>query len=773
MKKFVKKSYVISLLCLVTFSVNIPSFIWMKPIQVEAANENNPPSKINLNSIFTTPSGSNSSVIGENIVQITPNTTYQRGGIWSTVNNKMDLTKNFSSTMYMYFGNQGSNAGDGMAFVMHNDPNGTNALSPNTGSGLGVYAGQTNGASKTNGIQKSFAIEFDTFVNNSSADGYFDTNVTAGNHVAWSYPGKSETYIDYNILLDFRRTMKHNNVDGNVGVQFVPGGLSNDKWRKFTINWNASTSNLTYQLEGLAPVVVPINVQDVFGSTSVYWGFTGSTGSRYELNRVTFESVPGLVNAEVSEIITKSDGSVVEDNSLVLQGEELTYTINAKYLSGKQDWQNIILKTLLNNYVTYIPNTLEISDGSNDITLNDEIWSSKSLEVNLPNLNTTKNSVTLKFKVKVNSVTKDTLVSEESYFEGDNYIAHTGLSQYIIKKNQAPIVKINDTVPVHLLVGADYDVKGTWADEDNNTNSLYYMIDGNLLKIESVDNGGSPISQDWSYLVTSDKLKLGENTFQVYSKDEEGVISTQEELKIFVESPPTISLNEANHQVPLDFGDNFTLKGSWSDKDSEQIDLFYVIDNEAPVKFASNVQNASSKGESVEFQYTIPSEQLSLGTHEIAVYSIDDSNRQSNSMKLSLNVIGDLRFETVSNNVSFETVKISDKTTISSRNNDWIINIKDTRGPGYQWRMTATLAEEFLNDEGQLLKDALIFIDDKGVETTMKLGVPISVFEMETKSQQNISVNWETNQGLLLKINPSVHAGNYNGKIDWTLVDAP
>ncbi|MES9684590.1 L-type lectin-domain containing protein [Gottfriedia acidiceleris] len=773
MKKLVKKFLVISLLCIVTFCINIPSAMWLNTKRVEAANENNPPSKINLNNIFTTPSVSNSSVIGGNIVQITPNTTYQKGGIWSTVNNKMDLTKDFSSTMYMYFGNQGSNAGDGMAFVMHNDPNGTNALSPNTGSGLGVYAGQANGASKTNGIQKSFAIEFDTFINNSGSDGYFDTNVTAGNHIAWSYPGKIETYIDYNIFLDYRRTMKHNNVDGNVGVQFVQGGLSNDKWRKFTIKWDASNSKLTYQLEGLNPVVVPINVQDVFGSTSVYWGFTGSTGSRYELNRVTFDSVPGLVDANVSETITRSDGSVVEDQSYVSKGEELTYTINAKYLSGKQDWQNIRLKTLLNNYVTYIPNTLEISNGSNNIKLDDETWNDKSLAVNIPNLNTNNHFATLKFKVKVNSVTEDTLVSEESTFEGDNYIAHTELSQFIIKKNQAPIVKMNDTEPIHLRIGEDYEVKGTWSDEDSKTNSLYFVINGNLMNVESVDNGGSSTSQEWSYLVSADNLKLGENTFQVYAKDEEGVISTQEELKIVVESPPTIYLNEANNEIPLDFGDHFTLNGSWSDQDSEQVDLFYVIDNEAPVKFASNVSNTSNKGEYVDFQYTVPSEQFSIGTHEIAVYSIDDSNHRSNQIKLTLNVSGDLRFETVSNNVSFETVKISNKTTISKRNDDWIINVKDSRGSDSRWRMTATLTEEFLNDEGQLLNDALIFIDDKGIETIMKLGVPMSVFEIETKSQKNISVNWQSNQGLLLKINPSIHAGNYSGKIDWTLVDAP
>ncbi|MBR8645703.1 hypothetical protein KEH51_21925 [[Brevibacterium] frigoritolerans] len=55
--------------------------------------------------------------------------------------------------------------------------------------------------------------------------------------------------------------------------------------------------------------------------------------------------MPGLVNAEVKETITRKDGAVVDNGALANNGEELTYTINAKYLSGKQDWTDIIVKT--------------------------------------------------------------------------------------------------------------------------------------------------------------------------------------------------------------------------------------------------------------------------------------------------------------------------------------------------------------------------------------------------------------------------------------------
>ncbi|PFJ08955.1 hypothetical protein COD67_22920, partial [Bacillus cereus] len=399
--KMIKKKFLrVSFLFMVVISLLMPGTGWLAPAKVEAANENNPPSKIDLKGIFTMPTGSNSSIIGGNMVEITPNIANQKGGIWSTDINKMDLTKNFTASMYIYFGNQGANAGDGMAFVMHNDARGINALG-NMGSGLGVYASQGYGQSKTNGVQNSFAVEFDTYINNNDNDGYFDTNVTQGNHVAWSYPGKVDTYIDYYTFPSNRRTMKHNNVDGNVGVQF-PGLLSNDSWRKFTVNWNAINSQITYQLQGLPAYTLSLNVQDVFGSNQVYWGFTGSTGSKFQNNRVTFDQVPGLVEADVKETITKKDNSIVESGTSVNTGEELTYKINAKYLSGKQDWTNIILKSVLNGYVSYIPGSMTITTPTGTTPLDDSAWSGQSLAVSLPNMNANMNDVTVSFKVKVN-----------------------------------------------------------------------------------------------------------------------------------------------------------------------------------------------------------------------------------------------------------------------------------------------------------------------------------------------------------------------------------
>jgi len=733
--------------------------------------QDNPPSKIDLTNIFTTPSGSNSTVINNNIVQVTPATGNQKGGIWSTVANKIDLTKNFNASMYLYFGDQGANAGDGMAFVMHNDLKGSNALSPNFGSGLGVYAGQNPGSSKTDGIQNSFAVEFDTYVNNNGSDGYFDTNVTTGNHVAWSYPGKDSTYIDYYVFPGNRRTMKHNNVDGNVGVQY-PGNLSNDTWRKFTVNWNATSKVLTYQLQGLSPVLVPIDVQDVFGTNSVYWGFTGSTGSKYETNRVAFDQVPGLVNADLYRTITREDSSVVKNNDDVYGGEVLTYKLNAKYLSGLQEWANIYAKTTINNDVSYIPGSMTLTDSTGTQVLSDYLWAGQSLNVNIGNMNITRNDVTISFKVKVNKTASKTYVTENATFNGNNANYQFSPSNYYILPNQKPEVTINDIGPIHLLLGEDYQVNGTWFDSEKSQVLIYKNLNGIMVEDGTLVTGDKINPVNWSYFISHDQLEIGRNIFSmnVYNGN---VFSNLASLEIYVESAPTISLEDAQNTIPVDLGNNYTISGNWNDIDSNTIDLYYLIDNSTPVKFASNVLNATNKGDNVNYSYDIPSDQLPIGTHQITVYGLDDSGRKSNTEQLSLDVTGKLTFTNVSTDVSFVGMEIPNHPTFTQRNNDWDIRVEDTRRTGSSWRVTATLETEFSDDHGHKLTDALKFVDENGIETNMSQGIPVNVFTHNTVSSQEIPLIWQNNQGILLKVNSFNYAGEYAGTIRWSLVDAP
>ena len=448
---------------------------------------------------------------------------------------------------------------------------------------------------------------------------------------------------------------------------------------KFTIKWDAGSQRLTYQLQGMNPVTVDIGsvgINTVFGNgtTEVYWGFTGATGGNYQVNRVTFDEVPGLVNATVSETIKKADSSDAA-NTLVYGGEELTYTIKGTYDSGKQDWFNVKLGTTINDFVTYVPGSLTITypDGRNEEVNDDSAyWSGQTLSINLGNLTSADNEATASFKVKVNTVTADTPVTETAKFSGGNLILDTNSISYTIKRNQVPVV----------------------------------------------------------------------------------------------------TLDNANTTVEITNGDPYTISGTWRDSDSNTVDLYYVIGGGTPVKFAADAANDAVKGKEVDYSYIIPAAQLSVGTHTVTVYAIDDVKASSNNVTLTLAVTGRLAFTNVSDNISFEDTNLSGTTTFAKRSGDWNVIVQDARGTRGTWRVEAALSAEF-SDGTHTLVDALTYIDSTGAERTIGK-TAVKVYEHTTIDTDAVSIaSWDDNKGILLKVSPSFYRGDYTGTITWSLVDAP
>lgn len=126
--------------------------------------------------IFTKPSslingGTNAAAVVNNTLSNTVYMTFwssknNNGILWSNENNKMDVTKNAYFSFWIKIPVDTASGG-GLAFVMQNDPNGTNALSTLNGNAtapmetLGVWAADQNTSHLANAIQNSWALEFD------------------------------------------------------------------------------------------------------------------------------------------------------------------------------------------------------------------------------------------------------------------------------------------------------------------------------------------------------------------------------------------------------------------------------------------------------------------------------------------------------------------------------------------------------------------------------------------------------------------------------------
>ncbi|MBC2319896.1 immunoglobulin-like domain-containing protein [Listeria booriae] len=197
-----------------------------------------------------------SSSIDKNNVIITPDANQQVGGLWSDPVNKVDLTKNFHLEANLYMG-ANANGADGMAFVMQNDSRGNSALGQ-AGGGLGVYGPSF--------IHNALAVEFDTYYNQG-----MDRDVVPNReHMAITIPSAdtSITHRALNILPE--------------GVHFADG-----MEHQVIFDWDAATKTLSYSYQGYTGSYQVQDLQAAFGGSEVIFGFTGSTGSEKNLQKLT------------------------------------------------------------------------------------------------------------------------------------------------------------------------------------------------------------------------------------------------------------------------------------------------------------------------------------------------------------------------------------------------------------------------------------------------------------------------------------------------------
>ncbi|EGO6561348.1 hypothetical protein GZ789_001496 [Enterococcus faecalis] len=743
--------------------IGLFSLLFLSVTPVEATNENTPPSHIELDQIFQTPVGSVSQVIPTvdgDIVQLTDAIKNQNGAIWSTDNNRMDLSADFEASMYIYFGNQGTTAADGMAFVMQNDARRSNTIISGEGAQLGVWDSASYGK-WGQGIQNSFAVEFDTYNN---GDGEFDGNVKGDDHIAWNYPSLKSSYEDYVDWLKPKRKLAHNDVQ-------YPGELSTDQWIPFTIKWSAATQTLTYQFNNMTAKTIQIDTQKIFGTTQVYWGFTGSTGAQIEMNRVVFEKVPGLVNAEVKETITNQAGISMEGQVAGI-GEQLTYRIEGKYLSGKQNWKEILAELQISDSVNYVPGTLRGKlAGGTEISLPDSFWNDHLLNVPVGTLSQGDNLAYVTFDVETVPVTTTTLVSESSSFKGKNRIEASNLVSYAIQPNQAPVLTLeNENTIQKIATGTDYEVKGTWKDPDGTTEILHYLVNGKEISNSTETSQVVGQEKNYDYLIPAKDLQPSiENVVEVFGVDAQGAETQHLSLKVVTLSAPVITLNGANTTVNLDNGSGYTLQGTWKDADSQWVSLYYILDNQAPIQFAKEITNSMQE---TAYNWNINAADLPLGTHQLNVYGEDTEGQQSNIATLTLSVTGELQFTNVSDQVSYETKEIPQSTTTAKRNNDWDIRVKDTRGVGSEWHVDVTLEKLFTNQQNQSLNEALVY-KDSSTESLLQVGIATTVYTKKTTDGKEVPIDWKEDQGLLMKVHSSDYAGTYQGTLNWTLVDGP
>ncbi|WP_054777145.1 hypothetical protein [Lacticaseibacillus saniviri] len=130
--------------------------------------------------------------------------------------------------------------------------------------------------------------------------------------------------------------------------------ISQQQWHVFDVNWDRDSTGgtLTYRLSnatsnGKSPIVEKVHWTDAdinkifFNNVApaqekVRVGFTGTTGDLYEANVLAFRTIPGIVNANGTETLTKN-GSPVNSVAAVTTNDQLQYNFNINYDNDSQE----------------------------------------------------------------------------------------------------------------------------------------------------------------------------------------------------------------------------------------------------------------------------------------------------------------------------------------------------------------------------------------------------------------------------------------------------
>ena len=197
----------------------------------------------------------NATANGGDCFTLTLNQPTQSGSVWTV--NTIDLNQSFDLEAEVFLGCANGGA-DGMVFAFQ-------SVSSNVGSGGGGMGYQ--------GIQPSFALEFDTYQNTGFGDPTWD-------HLA---------LISQGSVMHSGPT----SVVGPVPMLTTFGNTEDCQWHDLRISWNPVTDSFKVYFDCVLRIAYEGDIVSTFfgGNGAVYWGFTGGTGALSNLQQVCYTSV--------------------------------------------------------------------------------------------------------------------------------------------------------------------------------------------------------------------------------------------------------------------------------------------------------------------------------------------------------------------------------------------------------------------------------------------------------------------------------------------------
>jgi len=431
-------------------------------------------------------------------------------------------------------------------------------------------------------------------------------------HIAVTYPGLSDSYHNINITDNSSKTnftsafsLIHTHL---TSAAALVDDNDNQKrtvvWHHVTLNWTGhtnGTATVSYSFNDINPNDMTtnykksgsnfirvddsttVNYQKVFGKTTghILWGFTGSNTSNanVEDKLVDFESIPAMLNMNATSSITdnslpkKTITADSDDNQMTTaNGDSLTLNYDLDYVSGRQNWSNIVAKINLPDYFDLMPDddvigTINYKDSSGKIISSENLTSS-DLDSTGKIINhklSTANQIGTQDGNKITSVsvavngksdnTTDTTVTSNpvsATFTGDNNISNLSTPTFKVKPKQTYTLALDTTNKINLPykgttglvlpVGLHYTgnnftdddpiyyeitVNGKTYDATNNINSTTADATDNNIDLRTIIDNNTDF---WNIFTDDDTVKK----VYITARDANGVTSNKAEYDVTV-----------------------------------------------------------------------------------------------------------------------------------------------------------------------------------------------------------------------------------------------
>ena len=238
---------------------------------------------------------------------------------------------------------------------------------------------------------------------------------------------------------------------------------------------------------------------------------------------------------------------------------------------------------------------------------------------------------------------------------------------------------------------------------------------------------------------------------------------TEEELKIL---PDLTNFNFPNKKI-LSIGTVPLRLNAITDKDTN---MSGITDSNASILIEYNdVSTIVKANEDGIFSYDYQ-ETLDVGTVISFIVKNYDTVLYYNKT-VEIVYSGELTLDTVTKYFEFKLSSISDNLLLYPRLNDLIITVTDSRVNSSPWRLYATINHDLESDDGIILKDSLVYVNDLG-EISVLSSTPTLVYTGESNGGllKVTNISWNENEGILFQLKDYLeNKQEYKAEITWIL----